>query len=159
MDKMTTTKNFSLRSIPYRVWLVLLLILWIGLLTAHHNTRIIRREKLRMDVSWKSSEVVLYEAAEGRDACRYMHLEDLQGFETKSDDWTAFSGGIASDARLASLTEQFSTLLLMDQIVNVQNGMVLFRDETPRGISSILNFTLAVYDAEHASLYYIEYNS
>lgn len=159
MDKMTTTKNFTLRSIPYRVWLVLLLILWIGLLTAHHNTRIIRREKLRMDVSWKSCEVVLYEAAEGRDFCRYMHLEDLQEFETKSDDWTSFSGGIASDVHLASLTAQFSSLLLMDKIAKVQNGMVLFRDETPRGISSILNFTLAVYDAEEESLYYIEYNS
>ena len=159
MDKMTTTKNFTLRSIPYRVWLVLLLILWIGLLTAHHNTRAVRREKLRMDVSWKSCEVVLYEATEGRDFCRYMHLEDLQGFETKSDDWTSFSGGIASDVRLASLTEQFSSLLLMDKIAKVQNGMVLFRDETPRGISSILNFTLAVYDAEVESLYYIEYNS
>ena len=88
-----------------------------------------------------------------------MHLEELLGFETKSDDWTSFSGGIASDVRLASLTEQFSSLLLMDKIAKVQNGMVLFRDETPRGISSILNFTLAVYDAEHASLYYIEYNS
>ena len=159
MDKMTTTKDFSPRSVPYRVWLVLLLILWIGLLTAHHNTRAVRREKLRMDVSWKSCEVVLYEATEGRDFCRYMHLEDLQGFETKSDDWTSFSGGIASDVRLASLTEQFSSLLLMDKIAKVQNGMVLFRDETPRGISSILNFTLAVYDAEVESLYYIEYNS
>ena len=48
---------------------------------------------------------------------------------------------------------------LMDEIADVSNGMVLFRDETPREISSILNFTLAVYDAEHASLYYIEYNS
>ena len=75
MDKMTTTKDFSPRSVPYRVWLVLLLILWIGLLTAHHNTRAVRREKLRMDVSWKSCEVVLYEATEGRDFCRYMHLE------------------------------------------------------------------------------------
>ena len=112
-----------------------------------------------MDVSWKSCEVVLYEATEGRDFCRYMHLEDLQGFETKSDDWTSFSGGIASDGKLASLTEQFSTLLLMDEITDVSNGMVLFRDETPREISSILNFTLAVYDAEEASLYYIEYNS
>ena len=159
MDKMTTTKNFSLRSVPYRVWLVLLLILWMGLLTAHHNTRAVRREKLRMDVSWKSCEVVLYEATEGRDFCRYMYLEDLQGFETKSDDWTSFSGGIASDVKLASLTEQFSSLLLMDKIADVSNGMVLFRDETPREISSILNFTLAVYDAENASLYYIEYNS
>ncbi len=156
---MTTTRNFSLRSVPYRVWLVLLLILWIGLLTAHHNTRAVRREKLRMDVSWKSCEVVLYEATEGRDFCRYMHLDDLQGFETKSDDWTSFSGGIASDGKFASLTEQFSSLPLMDKIAKVQNGMVLFRDETPREISSILNFTLAVYDAEEASLYYIEYNS
>lgn len=156
---MNVKKNFTLRSIPYRVWLVLLLILWIGLLTAYHNTRAVRREKLRMDVSWKSCEVVLYEAAEGRDFCRYMHLEDLQEFETKSDDWTSFSGGIASDVHLASLTAQFSSLLLMDKIAKVQNGMVLFRDETPRGISSILNFTLAVYDAEEESLYYIEYNS
>lgn len=159
MDKMTTTKNFSLRSIPYRVWLVLLLILWIGLLTAYHNTRAVRRERLRMDVSWDSCEVVLYEATEGRDFCRYMHLDDLQGFEIKSDDWMAFSGGIASDVRFASLTERFSSLLLMDKIVNVQNGMVLFRDETPREISSILNFTLAVWDTDENELYYIEYNS
>ncbi len=156
---MNEKKNFSLRSVPYRVWLVLLLILWIALLLAHHNTRIVRREKLRMDVSWKSCEVTLYEATEGRDFCRYMHLENVQGFETKSDDWNAFSGGIASDALPASLTEQFSSLPLMDKIAKVQNGMVLFRDETPREISSILNFTLAVYDAEEESLYYIEYNS
>ncbi len=159
MDNTSQTKKISLRSIPYRVWLVLLLILWIGFLLVHHNTRAVRRERLRMDVSWDSCEVVLYEAEEGRDPGWYMHLEDLQGFETKSDDWMAFSGGIASDALLASLTEQFSSVLLMDKIANVQNGMVLFRDETPPEVSSILNFTLAVYDAEKQELYYIEYNS
>ena len=155
----TTTKKFSPRSIPCRVWLVLLLILWIGLLTAYHNTRAVRREKLRMDVSWDSCEVVMYDYHEGRDPCRYMHLEDLQGFEIKSNDWMAFSGGILSEPMLASLTNRFSSLLLMDKIANVQNGMVLFRDETPREVSSILNFTLAVWDTDKNELYYIEYNS
>lgn len=149
----------GIRAVPYRVWLVLALFVWIVLLIGFHNTRAVRRERLRMDVSWKSCEVVLYEHHEGRDPCRYMHLEDIEGFETKSDDWKPFSGGIASEPLYASLTDRFSSLLLMDKIAAVQNGMVLFRDETPTTVSSILNFTLAVYDAEKRELYYIEYNS
>jgi len=112
-----------------------------------------------MDVSWDSCEVVLYETTEGRDFCRYMHLEDLEGFETGSDDWNVFSDGISAEPMLASLTNRFSSLLLMDKIANVQNGMVLFRDETPREVSSILNFTLAVWDSDENELFYIEYNS
>jgi len=153
------SKKLSLRSIPYRIWLIFLLLLWTSLLVTYHNTRAVRRERLRMDVSWESCEVVLYEATEGRDACRYMHLDDLQGFETKSDDWAAFSGGIASDARYASLTDRFSSLLLMERIADVQNGTVLFRDETPGGGDVVRNFTLAVYDTDRQALYYIEYNS
>ena len=88
-----------------------------------------------------------------------MHLEELQGFETHSDDWRAFSGGIAADVLYASLTGQFSSLLLMDQIADVQRGTVLFRNETPGGGDVIRNFTLAVYDTDRQTLYYIEYNS
>ena len=149
----------GIRAVPYRVWLVLLLILWICMLLYVHNTRAVRRERLRMDVSWKSCEVVLYEREEGRDPGRYMHLEDLVGFETRSDDWKAFSDGITSDPLLASLTDRFSSVLLMDKIADVQRGTVLFRDETPVTDSSIRNFTLAVYDSEKNELYYIEYNS
>ena len=145
--------------VPYRIWLVLVLILWICMLVYVHNTRAVRREKLRMDVSWDTCEVVLYEHEEGRDQSWYMHLEDLVGFETQSDDWNAFSGGITSEPMLASLADRFSSVLLMDKIVAVQNGTVLFRDETPPGDSSIRNFTLAVYDSENHALYYIEYNS
>ena len=152
-------KNKGVFAVPYRVWLILVLILWIVMLLCVHNTRAVRREKLRMDVSWDTCEVVLYEHHEGRDPGWYMHLEDLVGFETKSDDWKAFSDGITSDPLLASLTDRFSSLLLMDKIADVQRGTVLFRDETPVTVSSILNFTLAVYDSEKNELYYIEYNS
>ena len=50
---MEQSKKCSLRTVPHRVWLVLLLILWIGLLVTYHNTRAVRRERLRMDVSWE----------------------------------------------------------------------------------------------------------
>lgn len=156
---MTEQKKSGIRAIPYRIWLVLALILWITLLIGYHNTRAVRRERLRMDVSWDTCEVVLHEREEGRDPGWYMHLENLVGFETQSDDWNVFSGGIAAEPMLASLADRFSSLPLMDKIMAVQNGTVLFRDETPVTVSGITNFTLAVYDAENQALYYIEYNS
>lgn len=148
----------SLRSIPYRILFILLLILWIVLLFAYHNTRAVRREKLRMDVSWDSCEVVLYEATDGRDASRYLHLEDLRDFAMHADDWTSFSGGIAS-AVPADVTELYADLLLMDKMTAAEDGYVLFRDETPGGGSVVRNFTLAVWDTDKNELYYIEYNS
>ena len=60
---MNEQKKSGIRAVPHRVWLVLLLIFWILMLMGYHNTRAVRRERLRMDVSWKSCEVVLYEAA------------------------------------------------------------------------------------------------
>ncbi len=155
---MNEKKKFAFRFIPYRVWLVLLLILWIGLFLTYHNTRAVRRERNRMDVSWKQCEVVLYEATEGRDFCRYLHLEDLQNFAMHSDDWTSFSGGIASVVP-EDVTERYADLLLMDSIMAAENGYVLYRDETPGGGSMTRNFTLAVWDADQNELYYIEFNS
>ena len=155
---MEQSKKCSLRTVPHRVWLVLLLILWIGLLVTYHNTRAVRRERLRMDVSWESCEVVLYEAAEGRDFCRYMHLEELQGFETHSDDWTSFSDGMETFVP-DDVTGRYADLLLMDKITAAENGYVLFRNETPGSGSTVRNFTLAVWDTGKNELYYIEYNS
>ena len=155
---MTHTKKFSIRSVPYRVWLVLLLILWIGLLAAYHNTRAIRRERLRMDVSWDTCEVELYETTEGRDRCRYMRLVELQGFEMHSDDWTSFSDGMETFVP-DDVTGRYADLLLMDKITAAENGYVLFRNETSGGGSTVRNFTLAVWDTGKNELYYIEYNS
>lgn len=157
---MTEQKRSGIRIIPYRVWLILALAAWLCVIVGVHNTRAVRRERIRMDVAWASCDVVLYQFDGGRDACRYMHLEQIEDFVIRGDGWQHFTGGFASsDPTAVSAAMSHPALPLMEQLTAVQTGAVFFRDESPRTVSSYTDFTLAVYDAEAKTLYYVEYRS
>lgn len=146
--------------ISYRVWCIVGLVIWICLALLYGNSRPLRREKLRLGMTWESCEVALMQIDYGRDTCRYLHLDEIAEFETTGDGWMLFSDGI-EDAGIIPDTVllRYWDLPLMNLLACVDHGMVYFKDETPYFSDGIGNFTLAVYDTAACTLYYIEYNS